>query len=176
MDATTFHFTEGVKSELKQQLTTPALLREEMILYELEEEAKGTTEWSVSDRGIMTTWIVARAFERLKKHQEMVEKSFLEPGSTVRPDGSQNNVIRIKGINEIDYTGWETAADIHIKSEELVDRLRDNEEIAYGQDEDLDEDTLIYTLQQVKVPQLQKMLSFNKFPTKGKKNELVERL
>lgn len=105
----------------------------------------------------------------------MIEKSFLVAGITVRPDGSQDNLISIKGI-EIGYTGWETAADTHIKSEELVDRLRDNEEIAYGPDEDFDEDILIYTLQQLKVAQLQKMLSFNKLPTKGKKNGLVERL
>lgn len=87
----------------------------------------------------------------------MIEKSFLVAGITVRPDGSQDNLISIRGI-EIGYTGWETAADTHIKSEELVDRLRDNEEIAYGPDEDFDEDILIYTLQQLKVAQLQKML------------------
>lgn len=38
-----------------------------MILHELGAEEKGKTEWSASDRRIMTTWIVARAFERLKK-------------------------------------------------------------------------------------------------------------
>lgn len=88
MDAASFHITEAVES--KQQLITPALvpagctgllqpldiainkpfkawLREGMILYELGAEEKGKTEWSASDRRIMTTWIVARAFERFKK-------------------------------------------------------------------------------------------------------------
>lgn len=84
-DAASFHLTEGIKTDLKPvnnpgsyagrlygivdvAINKPfkVWLREEMILYELEEEAKGKTEWSVSDRSIMTTWIVACAFERLK--------------------------------------------------------------------------------------------------------------
>ncbi|KAJ9419750.1 hypothetical protein FOXG_19596 [Fusarium oxysporum f. sp. lycopersici 4287] len=82
----------------------------------------------------------------------------------------------MKGIEEIDYVGWETAAAIYIKSEELMNRLCDNEEIVYGPDEKFDEDTLIYTSQRLKVPLLQKMPSFNKLPTKGKKNEPLKRL
>lgn len=38
--------------------------------------------------------------------------------------------------------------------------IRDNKEIAYDPNEDLDKDTLIYTLQQLKVPQLQKNAIF----------------
>jgi hypothetical protein len=37
---------------------------------------------------------------------------------------------------------------------------RDKKEIAYDPDEDLDKDTLMYTLQQLKVPQLQKNAIF----------------
>jgi hypothetical protein len=199
MDAARFHLTEGIKGEIKQQGVTTALVpagctslvqpldvsinrlfkiyyREEMLLYELDVEERGKTEWSVSDRRIMTTWITQRAWERVKQHRDIIEKSFLDTGITVRPDGSQDNDIRIKGLGIVDFTGWEEATDISIKSEELVDRLCDDEELAFGPDEEFDEDTLTFALRNLTVAQLRKLLAKNKLPLKGKKNDLVDRL
>ncbi|KAG7406701.1 hypothetical protein Forpe1208_v014383 [Fusarium oxysporum f. sp. rapae] len=147
-----------------------------MDIYELEEERKGKTDWSVSDRRIMITWVVQKAWDRVKEQREMIAGSFLRAGITIRPDGSQDNLISIKGIENIDFSGWEKAGDITIKSEELVDRLCDEEELSFGPDEEFDEDTLLYALRHLKVPQLQKMATLNRLSAKGKKEELVERL
>jgi hypothetical protein len=147
-----------------------------MLLYELEEEAKGKAEWSVSDRRIMTTWITLRAWERIKHEREKIEKSFLDTGITSRPDGSEDTNTNIKGLGTIDFTGWENASDISIKSEELVDRLCDNEEFTFGPDEEFNEDTLIFALDNLKVPQLRSLLAKSKLPTGGNKKDLVERL
>ncbi|RYC79235.1 hypothetical protein BFJ63_vAg17887 [Fusarium oxysporum f. sp. narcissi] len=199
MDAATFHLTERIEEEVKRQLVTSALIpagctsliqpldttvnklfkqfyREEMGIYELEEERKGKTDWSVSDRRIMTTWIVRKAWDRVKEQREMIAGSFLRAGITTRPDGSQDNLVSIKGIENIDFSGWEKAGDITIKSEELVDRLCDEEELSFGPDEEFDEDILLHALRRLKVPQLQKMATLNKLSTKGKKEELVDRL
>lgn len=199
MDAARFHLTDEIKAEVRLQGITTALVpagctgllqpldvsinklfkqyyREEMLLYELEEEAKGKAEWSVSDRRIMTTWITLRAWERIKNEREKIEKSFLDTGITSRPDGSEDTNINIKGLGTIDFTGWENASDISIKSEELVDRLCDNEEFTFGPDEEFNEDTLIFALDNLKVPQLRSLLAKSKLPTGGNKKDLVERL
>ncbi|KAI8416070.1 hypothetical protein FOFC_02379 [Fusarium oxysporum] len=199
MDAATFHLTDRVKEEVRRQLVTPALIpagctsllqpldttinrvfkqfyREEMDIYELEEERKGKTQWTVSERRIMTTWIVYRAWERIKKEQDMIRDSFLRSGITTRPDGSQDHLISINGIENIDFSGWENAGDISIKSEELVDRLCDEEELSFGPDEEYDQDTLILALRRLKVAQLRQLASSNGLSTKGKKSDLIELL
>jgi hypothetical protein len=199
MDAAAFHLTERIKGEVKRQLITTALipagctsllqpldttvnkafkqyLREEMDIYELEEERRGKTEWSVRDRRIMTTWIVKKAWDRIKKDPKMISDSFLRAGITTRPDGSQDHHISINGMTNIDFTGWETAGDISSKSEELVDRLCDEDELLFGPEEDFDKDTLIYALKRLTVARLQQMATLNELSTKGKKADLVERL
>jgi hypothetical protein len=199
MDVAAFHVTEDVKSQLKQRNITTALippgctgllqpldiainkvfkgwLREEMELYEAEEARKRKTEWSVSDKRVMTTWIVARAFERLKNNRDMISKAFLEAGITVRPDGSQDNLIRIKGIDDIDFKGWEEAGDICIQSEELVHRLCDGEELGFGPEGDFTLNTLNYALERLKLAQLQQMATLNKISVKGNKSDIRDRL
>ncbi|KAI8416164.1 hypothetical protein FOFC_03070 [Fusarium oxysporum] len=151
-------------------------LREEMELYEAEEARKRKTEWSVSDKRVMTTWIVARAFERLKNNRDMISKAFLEAGITVRPDGSQDNLIRIKGIDDIDFKGWEEAGDISIQSEELVHRLCDGEELGFGPEGDFTLNTLNYALERLKLAQLQQMATLNKISVKGNKSDIRDRL
>jgi hypothetical protein len=199
MDAASFHLTEVVKEEIKKQLITTALIpagctsliqpldttmnklfkqyyREEMDIYELEEERKGKTEWSVKDRRIMTTWIVKRAWDRIKTQKNVISGSFLRAGITIRPDGSQDHEISIKGITDIDFTGWETACDISIKSEELVDRLCDEEELSFGPDEYFDDNTLSYALKRMKMPQLKELAARKGISTQGNKPDIIERL
>ncbi|EXA29282.1 SAP domain [Fusarium oxysporum f. sp. vasinfectum] len=124
----------------------------------------------------MTTWIVHRAWERIKKERDIIRDSFLRAGITTRPDGSQDHLISIKGIENIDFSGWEKAGDTSIKSEELVDRLCDEEELSFGPDEEYGEDTLIFTLRRLKVSQLRQMASLNNISSLGKKSDLIERL
>ncbi|KAJ0135266.1 Peroxisomal targeting signal 2 receptor [Fusarium oxysporum f. sp. albedinis] len=199
MDAASFHLTDRIKVEVRRQLLTSALIpagctsllqpldttihrlfkqfyREEMDIYELEEERKGKTYWTISERRIMTTWIVHRAWERIKKERDIIRDSFLRAGITTRPDGSQDHLISIKGIENIDCSGWEKAGDTSIKSEELVDRLCDEEELSFGPDEEYGEDTLIFTLRRLKVSQLRQMASLNNISSLGKKSDLIERL
>ncbi|SCO92377.1 uncharacterized protein FRV6_16505 [Fusarium oxysporum] len=71
-------------------------------------------------------------------------------------------------------TSWETAGDISIKSEELVDRLCDEEELSFGPDEYFDDDTLIYVLKRMKVPQLKELAGRKKISTQGNKSGIVE--
>lgn len=42
---------------------------------------------------------------------KLIQRAFLHTGISIRPDGSQDDLIRIKGINttDIDWNGWEKA-------------------------------------------------------------------
>jgi hypothetical protein len=199
IDAAAFHLTEPVKEEVKEQLITTALIpagctsllqpldttvnklfkqyyREEMDIYELEAARNGKTEWTVSERRIMTTIIVKKAWDRVKRHPEMIRESFLRAGITTSPTGRQDHLISIKGVENIDLTGWETAEEISVKSEELVSRLCDDEELFFGPAEDFNEDILTYTLKGMKMPQLKDLAGRNEISTIGKKSDIIERL
>ncbi|EWZ27890.1 uncharacterized protein FOBCDRAFT_276466 [Fusarium oxysporum Fo47] len=104
----------------------------------------------------MTTWIVKKAWDQIKTQQEVISGSFLQAGITTRPDG------------------WETAGDISIKPEELVDRLSDEEELSFGPNEYFDDDTLIYVLKLMKVPQLKELAGRKKISTQGNKSDIVD--
>ncbi|RYO82107.1 hypothetical protein DL764_009660 [Monosporascus ibericus] len=67
--------------------------------------------WSVSDRRIMITHIIQQAWERLCKREHLIRKAFRDCGISIRPDGSEDDLINIKDIDhsEINFTGWETA-------------------------------------------------------------------
>ncbi|RYP24437.1 hypothetical protein DL765_000457 [Monosporascus sp. GIB2] len=71
----------------------------------------GPMAWSVSDRRIMTTHIVQQAWERLYGREFLVQKAFRKCGISIRPNGSEDNFINIKDVDnsQIDFTGWETA-------------------------------------------------------------------
>ena len=66
-------------------------------------------KWTVSDRRIITTYIVAAATHKLSKNSELVRKTFLEYRINIYTDSSQNHLIKIKNIlNElINFTKWE---------------------------------------------------------------------
>jgi hypothetical protein len=87
---------------------------------EREERLGAFEKWSVSDKRVMTTWIVAAAAKRLYgQRKEMTQQAFVQCGITIRPDGSQDDHIKLKDIpaSEIDFTGWETAYEAYIKQE-----------------------------------------------------------
>lgn len=79
------------------------------------------TKWTVSDRRVMTTHVVAEAARKLADEKaDLVRKAFLECGISVHPDGSQDHLIRIKDISNsvIDFAGWETQEDPVIGQED----------------------------------------------------------
>ncbi|OIW26844.1 hypothetical protein CONLIGDRAFT_646981 [Coniochaeta ligniaria NRRL 30616] len=86
--------------------------------------------WSVSDKRVMTTHVVATAFQRLQADPARIIKSFKDCGISVAADGSEDHLIKIKDIptDKIDLTGWEQAEDVTIagaagESDEGLDGL-----------------------------------------------------
>ncbi|RFU25500.1 hypothetical protein B7463_g10827, partial [Scytalidium lignicola] len=59
----------------------------------------------------MTTFVVTQAAQQLEqKRRELVQQAFIQCGISIRPDGSEDSLIKIKDIpnSAIDYTGWES--------------------------------------------------------------------
>lgn len=146
MDVASFHCTQAVMDLLRQSKITTALippgctsflqpldtainkpfkqwLREAADEYiaDREERLGAFEKWSVSDKRIMTTWIVAIAAKKLySERKEMVQRAFVQCGITIRPDGTQDDQIKLKDIpaTDIDFSGWETAYESYIKQED----------------------------------------------------------
>ena len=59
----------------------------------------------------MTTWTVAQAVHRLREKDDMVRRAFIQTGISIRPDRSQDHLIRIKDVtkSQICWIGWEQA-------------------------------------------------------------------
>ncbi|KAG6256170.1 hypothetical protein E4U23_002740 [Claviceps purpurea] len=66
----------------------------------------------------------AAATQRLASRPSLVSKAFMDCVIDIRPDGSQDDLIRIKDIpaSEIDFTRWKVAEDTTMKAEEIVFR------------------------------------------------------
>ena len=137
MDVASFHKTEAIKKRHRELKTILALIPPDLtsLLQPLDtainapfkiwleeftdtyvtakEQQNPSIKWSVSDRRIMTTWTVAQAARRLKEKNDMVRSAFIQTGISIRPDGSQDYLIRIKDVakSQICWTGWEQAED-----------------------------------------------------------------
>jgi hypothetical protein len=74
----------------------------------LEKEERLPEFWSVKDRRIMATHIVAIAWAHLSADKELIRKAFLNCGIFIHPDGREDQLISIKGVNNtaIDPNGW----------------------------------------------------------------------
>ncbi|KAG6225974.1 hypothetical protein E4U34_007447 [Claviceps purpurea] len=72
----------------------------------------------------MTTYTVAAATQRFASRPSLVSKAFMDCVIGIRPDESQDDLIRIKDIpaSEIDFTRWKVAEDTTMKAEEIVFR------------------------------------------------------
>jgi hypothetical protein len=69
-------------------------------------------EWDPSRKRIMTTYLVARAIQRLiKEKPDLIAKSFLDCGLSVAKDGSEDHLIRIKDAppGYFTFEGWQEA-------------------------------------------------------------------
>ena len=66
------------------------------------EDSNPGKKWSVSDKRIMVTHVVAQAWSRLcDENKAVVIKSFVDTGIYLAADGSEDNLIRIKGLGPI---------------------------------------------------------------------------
>jgi hypothetical protein len=106
-------------------------LREAVDEYVTEREREHPYEaWSVSDKRVMTTHVVATAFRRLQSDPGRIIKAFKDCGISIAPDGSEDHLIKIKNIapDKIEFSGWDQAEDVTLagaaaESEEGLDGL-----------------------------------------------------
>ncbi|EEU38504.1 uncharacterized protein NECHADRAFT_88606 [Fusarium vanettenii 77-13-4] len=200
MDAATFHKTEGIKKKLRDNGISLALIppgctsllqpldtainapfkrwlqeATDEYIEQIEREKGEDFKWSVSDKRVMVTHVVASALKRLSAKSEMVKKAFLNCGISIRPDGAEDWLIRIKDIpsDQIDFTGWEEAEEVIVKDEDPVDPLCDDEEFLVADDDEL----LLHTQYHEEViKQLQERLRKRGLRVSGKKADLIQRL
>ncbi|KAM4056555.1 SAP domain-containing protein [Hirsutella rhossiliensis] len=153
-------------------------LRDATDEYVSEREARGLTMWSIREKRIMTTFVVASAVRTLESRAELVQKAFLNCGISIRPDGTQDIEIRVKDIPAaaIDFTNWEQARDVIVKDEEGVSGLLDEEEIVKQGDEAEDRIDRETGLLVLRCLELKALLRARGLSTIGKKAVLIARL
>jgi hypothetical protein len=145
MDVATFHKTDAVRNRLKNELphyVLPTmipggltclvqpldtavnsmykkLLQDRIDQYVTDwEKRRGEDNWTVKDKRIMLTHVVAEAWVTVYTDKKPIQiRSFLNNGISINPDGSENHLIKIKGIDNKDivWDGWEEAVDVTIK-------------------------------------------------------------
>jgi hypothetical protein len=75
---------------------------------QLEREKRLPEFWSIRDRRIMATHIVAMVWTHLSANRELIRKAFLNCGISIHPDGREDHLLNIKGVNNtaVDPNGW----------------------------------------------------------------------
>lgn len=158
MDVAGFHLTDDVTDTIKNNNLTRCLipagltstlqpldtaingplkrwLRELADEYIAKKEAEYAAEhngdpmvWTTSDRRIMTTHIVEKAVERLFQRPEMIRRAFQQCGISILPDGSEDNLIKLKDIpsEAISFDGWEVAENQLKQEYEVIPDGHDN--------------------------------------------------
>jgi hypothetical protein len=119
----------------------------------------------------VTTVIVGRAWARLKLETAMISQSFRDCGISIHPDGRENHLINIKGIdnNLLDPNGWRGWSDY--RSHEIVSDDCDYMTALISASEELG-----YSLKAVTLKQLQEECIRRGIPKSGTKPELLAKL
>lgn len=195
MDHASFHKTDEGLDKMRNHTITPAMippgctsilqpldvavnkpfkgyLRDliEEVLDEM--EAKDEDTRTASARRIITTKIVAEAWERListERGKKLIQDSFIHTGINIHPDGSNDTNIRIKDHPDISFEGWRTRDKIFIK-EEMGD---DEEQDFYNINE---EERYMWWLKACKVPQLRDLCTEKGLLRSGSKDQLIKKL
>ena len=129
MDIASFHKTPAVLSKLKKKGITTSLIPGGCtgLLQPLDtavnkpfkqylqdyteqymDERPDIETWSVSDKRIMVTHVVARAWCAFcLEKRALIQKSFLDVGLTLPVDGSQDYKLKIKGMGKIEIGDWQ---------------------------------------------------------------------
>jgi len=198
MDVASFHKTPVILDQLRQANILPALIPpgctsllqpldtavnksvKQWIKEAVDEymEAHPKDNYTIGDKRVMTTYVVATAIRRLQANVRLVQKAFQECGISIRPDGSEDSLIKIKDIDssKIDFTGWESAIDITLKEEsfhQIPPVLDDVDDYILGH-----EDFLLPTnpYRQWLIEDLQRSCKALNLPVNGGKMDLVKRL
>lgn len=195
MDVAAFHKTEAVLTALRERRVITALippgctsllqpldtavnaafkvwLREATDEYLEKFDPDFTKVWSTSERRVMTTWVVSKAAAKLASRPDLVKKAFVECGISISPNGSEDNLVKIKDIKpeDIDFSGWENAADPVVKFEHIVDQFRDEEE--YG----LADDSSYLALLSLRKADLIELCRLRGLPVSGNKGDLAQHI
>ncbi|KAI8710700.1 DDE-1 domain-containing protein [Fusarium sp. LHS14.1] len=138
MDVASFHKTDAVTTLLSEKNILPAMIppsytsllqppnvsinnpfkqwlqqfADDWIAERDLDPERSSKPWTPTEKRIMITHIVAKAWDRLQERSDMVEKSFYTCGIGLRPNGSEEYKISIKNVKqeEIDFTNWEIAS------------------------------------------------------------------
>jgi len=138
MDRAAFHVTETILSTLRSNRIIPSIipggctgllqpldtavnkpfkeyLREYTDTYLDEQTTNGhdATKSSVSDKRILTTHVVGRAWHAFCQHkQKLIMKAFRDVGVTLPIDGSRDNEIHIKGFTPAEVALGDWSSDL----------------------------------------------------------------
>jgi hypothetical protein len=137
------------------------------------------SKWSAEGHRIIITKAVVNAWVELDI--SVVQKSFIECGISINPNGHQDDLVRIKDPPDISWAGWETEySNPALKPEE-------NDQLELEEDKDNDifkcsdgADGHPYSAESLhlnfKKPILRDLLDVRKLPVSGVKTVLVARL
>jgi hypothetical protein len=198
MDAASFHKTEGIlgfirtsETPMTTALIPPGLtslvqpldtavngpfkqfLQEEADTYicELSDTGKLPNPWTLRDRREMATIIVGRAWERLQADPALIQRAFLHCGISIHPDGHEDHLINIKGVDNssIDPNGWRSSSEY--RSYEIVSEDFDYMTALISATEELKPSIKTVTLKQLQEECVNRGLAKS-----GTKPELVAKL
>jgi len=134
------------------------------------------SKWTLSQRRILTTRAVALAWDEL--NSKLIIQSFQECGIGLRPDGSEDHLVKIKDLPQVSWDGWDTEVADGIKIEDIIQKY-DEEELPDG-DGDIFEagesDTLQGLYEGMTIKLLKAALQVRGLTQSGRKAVLVERL
>lgn len=202
MDVAAFHKTPEILDLLRRSSVTTALipsgctslvqpldtsvnkpfkqwLREATDDYIANLDPEPEVKWTTSARRIMTTHVVAAAWQRLCERSQLVKKAFTDCGISVSPSGHDDHLINIKDIpsSSIDFTGWQQAPDPSIRESETahveLDPAADVTEEHLLQGEDVVRPNIYRTLLW---RQLKDLCKERNLQLSGIKSTLIERL
>ena len=202
MDVAAFHKTPAILEKLRDNKITTAMipsgctsllqpldtavnkpfkdwLREATEEYTDKIPEDEVVKWTVSDRRVMTTHVVAAAWKRLVVNRRLVQKAFTECGISIAADGSEDQRIRIKDIpaTAIDFTGWNSHG-----SERTDEDQSEHMELS-AEGDDLEEFLVqgegmipAKNYRTLNLPQLRNLCMQRGLPKSGVKKVLIERL
>lgn len=200
MDCVSFHKTPEVLETLKenhcqvvmippgctgilQPLDTHVNKPFKAILTELVEEDTQRKEdgnpkfkWTTSLKRIQLTHCVAEAFDRLcRLHGNMIEKSFLDVGLSLPPDGSQDHLLSIKGFDHGtpiigDYSQTDAEIEAYQQAHVKIPEIGENGEYI------LEDGTPLRQYYLLNNSQLKAALRARGIPGIGKKEKMVKAL
>jgi hypothetical protein len=164
--------------------TFKVLLKKYTEAFTLSHPTLGNAEiqhWSASERRILTTKAVAEAWDELPR--ELVAKSFIDCGISIKLDGSEDLKVSIKDLPDVSWDGWDTEyinPSLKLEQEELLgldpDKDRDLFDCEGRENSDSNSYSAESTYLNLRCKDLKVLLKARKLSRTGNKPDLVGRL